>query len=193
MNREPRFEKPLSLLDYAFTLMDGAHSPQDFTIVLHLRQPPAIEQLRLGAMSAVNAYPVSGSIVKGKRWVFTGEIPLVSAGNIESFIDEPFNPRLQMPIKQMMLANGSLVTRFHHAAADGLSAAMWLGHQLSVAYELKQPEVTPSSFSELALRRSAMSVRRSAFAHNGASDSLWTTNYEPSGARRWITINFPAT
>ena len=87
----------------------------------------------------------------------------------------------------------SLVTRFHHAAADGFSAALWLGHQLSVAYGFAEPETAPSTFNELTFRASATSTRRSSFAFGGASDPLWTTNYIPSGARRWFTIDFPAT
>jgi hypothetical protein len=87
----------------------------------------------------------------------------------------------------------SLVTRFHHAAADGLSAALWLGHQLSVAYGFIEPETVSTTFNELTFRASSTSTRRSSFAYRGASDPLWTTNYIPSGARHWFTIDFPAT
>jgi hypothetical protein len=43
------------------------------------------------------------------------------------------------------------------------------------------------------LRRSAVSVRRSQFAFDGASDRLWTASPKRSGARRWLTFGFPAT
>ena len=99
-------------------------------------------------------------------------------------------------MKQILLPAGAgearLVTRFHHVAADGLSAALWLGHQLEVAYGLAKPETSLAPISGLSLRKPDTAVRRSAFAHHGASDPLWTPNYIPSGKRHWLTINFPA-
>jgi hypothetical protein len=99
------------------------------------------------------------------------------------------------PVKQLLLLNGSsarLATRFHHAAADGLSAMLWLGHQLNVAYEIETPQLDPERFNSLTLRRSANSVRRSQFAFEGASDPLSTSHAKRSGSRRWSTISFPA-
>ena len=195
--------KKLSVLDYAFSLLDSADSPQDFTIILQLRNPPSLEDLRAGATSAMNRYPISGCTIKNRSWVFAGngsvQLPINGNGShsIESFVNERFDVRRQNPVRQVLFADSGneacLVTRFHHAAADGLSAALWLGHQLSVAYGLIAPETGPASFVEPMLRGSETSVRRSAFAYNGASDPLWTTNYIPSGARGWLTINFPAT
>ena len=67
-----------------------------------------------------------------------------------------------------------------------LSAALWLGHQLNVAYGLEEVELERAPFVDLPLRKLPTSVRRSKFAFDGASDRLWTPNAEPSGARRWI-------
>ena len=67
------------------------------------------------------------------------------------------------------------MTRFHHSAADGLSAALWLGHQLNVAYGLEEVERERASFVDLPLRNLSTSVRRSQFAFDGASDRLWTS------------------
>lgn len=195
--------KKLSKLDYAFSLMDSAESPQDFVIILHLSNPPSLKRLRAGAVSAANRYPVSACTIRNRSWVFAanGRAQLPVNGNgtpsLETFVNERFDTRHETPVKQVLFAGGEngavLVTRFHHTAADGLSAALWLGHQLGVAYKLIEPENAPASFAELPLRESTASVRRSAFAYNGASDPLWTTNYLPSGARRWLTINFDAT
>ena len=38
----------MPLLDVAFHLMDSARSPQDFTLILHLRDPPEVDQLLRG-------------------------------------------------------------------------------------------------------------------------------------------------
>ena len=201
MNGLPNQAK-LSLLDYAFSLVDSADSPQDFTIILHLSNPPSLERLRAGAMSAMNRFPTSGCKLKNRSWIYPAndraQLPLNGNGNpsIESFVNERFDVRQHNPVRQVLFADSAtearLVTRFHHTAADGLSAALWLGHQLSVAYGIIDPETIPASFAKLALRRSETSVRRSAFAYRGASDPLWTTNYIPSGARQWFTIHFPA-
>lgn len=192
----------LSVLDYAFSLLDSAESPQDFTIILHLSDPPSLENLRAGAASATNRYPQSGCRVKNRSWVrgANRETELPCNGNgrpsLESFVNERFDARRESPVRQVLFVDseteGRLVTRFHHTAADGLSAALWLGQQLSVAYGLTEPETAAAPFAGVALRESQTSVRRSAFAFNGASDPLWTTNYIPSGARQWLSINFAA-
>ncbi|MFN2405265.1 MAG: hypothetical protein ABR594_04350 [Pyrinomonadaceae bacterium] len=202
MTEERTNEKKLTKLDYAFSLMDSADSPQDFIIILHLSNPPSLENLRAGAHSATNRYPVSACTIKNRSWLFSTngrpQLPLNGNGtqSLDSFVNDRFDTRREAPVKQILFANDAdetcLVTRFHHTAADGLSAALWLGHQLGVAYNLIEPETGPASFAELPLRESTAAVRRSVFAYNGASDSLWTTNYIPSGARRWLTINFDA-
>jgi hypothetical protein len=199
MSRQVNYEKKLSLLDFTFDLLDGDHSPQDFAITLHLRNAPSLEALTRGAESATRRYPISGSRIKNRRWVYDPKPSLerMNGHSVETFVNERFDLRRQNPVKQILRATGedqaALVTRFHHAAADGLSAALWLGHQLSVAYGLTEPITTPGSVSEVTFRASATSTRRSSFAYGGASDPLWTTNYIPSGARHWFTINFPAT
>ncbi len=160
----------ITVLDRAFQLLDDATSPQDFTIILHFTESPDAQGLRAGAVSAQERY--------GR------EIKIETRIDLEQFVNEPFT---QYPIKQMM--NGTtLATRFHHAAADGLSAALWLGHQLSVAYGL----TPPADSADLSLRRPAVSTRRSRFAYEGACDSLWTPNATRSGNRCWNTFSFPS-
>jgi hypothetical protein len=197
----PNHETKLSVLDYAFSLLDSAGSPQDFTIILHLRNPPSLEALRAGARSALTRYPISGCTLKHRSWIHDAKPPsLPIEGNgrpsLKKFVNERFDVRRESPVRQVLFVDGEsearLVTRFHHAAADGLSAALWLGHQLGVANGLISPETTAPLFDEVSLRRSETSVRRSAFAYHGASDPLWTTNYIPSGARQWLTIKFSA-
>ena len=190
----------LTVLDYAFSLLDSADSPQDFTIILHLSNPLPLASLRAGAASATNRYPISGCTIKHRAWVpaTSAQLPINGNGrpSLDSFVNDRFDVRRSSPVRQVLFVDSEtqarLVTRFHHTAADGLSAALWLGHQLSVAYGLLEPEATAASFDEVVLRESQTSVHRSAFAYSSASDPLWTTNYIPSGARQWLSINFPA-
>lgn len=158
------------LLDYAFKLLDGPTSPQDFTLVLHFNEPPNVEGLAAGWKSAHEHFSTSG---------------IKTAIDLDRFVNEPLDPR--WPIKQSF-SRDTLATRFHHAAADGLSAALWLGHQLSIAYGL----TPPTRSAALSLRRASTSVRRSQFAYDGACDRLWTQAATRCGTRVWITFSFPS-
>jgi hypothetical protein len=195
----------MPLLDVAFQLMDSARSPQDFTLILHLRDAPDVDSFYEGAKSAMNRFPTSASFIDGRSWVWREnkyfKLEIASEGSdpenrsaIERFIDQPFDLRHQPPVRQMLILNGpggtSLVTRFHHSAADGLSAALWLGHQLNVAYGLEEVELERAPFVNLPLRALPTSVRRSEFAFERGSDRLWTSNSRHSGTRRWTTIGF---
>ena len=163
------------LLDFAFKLLDSAVSPQDFTLILHFDQPPDAQALQAGAKSACEIYGA-----RAKR-----ETPI----DLDAFVNKPFDLHLGYPIKQTLIGS-TLATRFHHAAADGLSAALWLGHQLSVAYGL----TPPMHSAELSLRRAETSVRRSQFAYEGACDPLWTSaRATRTRIRRWTTFRFDAT
>jgi len=160
-----------TVLDRAFQLLDDVRSPQDFTIILHFNKPLDGEKLTAAAKSAGECYHTRISIE-----------PRIE---IERFVNEPFD--LNYQIKQMV-DGATLATRFHHAAADGLSAALWLGHQLSVANGIAPPE----NSTQLSLRRQENHVRRSKFAYDGSCDPLWTVNATRSGTRRWITFSLPS-
>lgn len=191
----------MPLLDRAFYLLDSARSPQDFTLILDLHDLPDVERLYAGAGSAMNRFPISACSVARRAWVLRENryFKLAVAEDqsraaIERFIDEPFDLRRQPPVKQLLLLNGSgsarLATRFHHAAADGLSAALWLGHQLNVAYELETAQVERGLLGVPSLRQSETSVHRSQFAYDGASDALRASGSKRFGSRRWSTICF---
>jgi len=181
-----------SLLDRVFYLLDSARSPQDFTVIFDLRDAPDVERLNAGARSAMNRFPTSAAWRENRD--FKLEI-VESRSAIEGFIDKRFDLRREPPVKQLLVLNGSrarLATRFHHAAADGLSGALWLGHQLNVAYEIETDQLERGQFNGLTLRQSTQSVRRSQFAFDGASDALRTSHSKRSGTRRWSTISFPS-
>jgi hypothetical protein len=199
----------LSTLDLIFSVMDSPRAPLDFTLVLQLKNSPGLVALRAGAMSARNRYPTTGSYIHKKEWVRFPEpedgLRLVSTFSdgdttkaIEEFLDSSFDLRVQMPVQQLLIMDESrrgaeLVTRFHHAAADGLSSAMWLKHQLGVAYGHETPAIQVSRCEALSLRTTPSPAKRSQFAFRGPSDRLWTSNARPSGARRWLTIGVAAT
>ena len=161
------------LLDRAFQLLDDVRSPQDFTLILQFSKPLNAERLAAGAKSA------------SERYRTAHEISVET--DIEWFVNRRFDLRHSSPIRQV-LNGATLATRFRHAAADGLSAALWLGHQLSVANGIAPPETS----AQLSLRRQENSVRRSKFAFDGACDPLWTVNATRSGTRHWITFSFPS-
>jgi len=183
----------MPLLDAAFYLLDSARSPQDFAFIFHLRDPPDVDALEAGARSAMNRFPKSAACVDGQKWIRRedAQLKINCTATIESFVSEAFDLRHQPPVKQALIG-ARLVTRFHHGAGDGLSAALWLGHQLNVAYGLEAIERQRAPFGNLDLRRASTSVRRSQFAFDKASDPLWTSRSQRSGSRRWITISFPA-
>lgn len=187
----------LSLLDRAFHLLDDARSPQDFTLIFDLCDVPDGERFYAGARSAMNRFPTSACCIARGAWVWRDNrhFKLETNSSIEDFIDRPFDLRREPPVKQLLVLDGSgarLATRFHHAASDGLSALLWLGHQLDVVYGFESPQRDPGRFNVLTLRRSSRSVRRSQFAFEGASDALRTSHSKRSGSRRWSTISFPS-
>lgn len=204
MNSQPMNEANLSTVDLVFSLMDSPPRPLDFTLIFHLKKLPEIESLRIGARSARNFYPTTGSYVDGKRWarfvkphdgVAWLAVPSDKSATkvVEEFLDHSLNLQQQAPVQQLVITDGAagvvkLVTRFHHAAADGLSAAMWLRHQLRVAYNLESPVSETRPFEELPLRSHPSPVKKSRFAFRGPAQSLWSPRHQPSHTRRWRTI-----
>src|SRR5215467_4067653 len=101
----------MSLLDRAFYLLDSTRSPQDFTLVLHLKHLPNIDSFYEGACSAMNRFPTSASFISAKNWVWREhkyfKLEILSTASereseatIERFIDKPFDLRRQPPVRQ---------------------------------------------------------------------------------------------
>lgn len=198
----------LSTIDLVFSIMDSPRRPLDFTLLFHLKEGPGLEALRSGAKSARNLYPTTGSYIDKKQWirftepkneVISAEVPSLKDATmaIEEFLERPFDPRMQAPVQQLLISHLRateviLVTRFHHAVADGVSAAMWLGHQLRVANGKEPPIAQPVVFQNLTIRTHQSPVRRSHFAFRGPSHRLWAHGKHPTRSRRWHTIEFAA-
>jgi len=92
----------MPLLDVAFYLLDSAHSPQDFTLILHFTDPPSVDGLRAGAQSALNRFPVSGCTIERRKWIWRddAEFKLECTSAVETLVDQPFDVRHQIPVKQ---------------------------------------------------------------------------------------------
>ena len=195
---------PLSTLDVVSWVMDRPDRPLDFTLILHVSQIPDADALRAGARSALNRYPVTASTIDGTEWVRRAEAApdfvqktasseAAARAMLQEWIDRPLDLRDQVPSRQLLIVQEDtrtaiLATRFHHAAADGRSAAMWLTHQLDVAYGHERPVAESHPIEPPSLRRSM--DRRRATARRRPADPLWHRPGLRSRGRRWHTIRF---
>jgi len=197
----------LSTLDYIVSVMDSPLTHLDFTIALRFNQLLDCDALRIGALSARNLFPTTLSSLKNNRWVrdFSAgngivtvrSIDRVSEDTKEAFVNRPIDLTHELPVQQLIMISEAentttLVTKFHHAAADGTSASLWLNHQLAVAFGFETAQSDQSPFEPLLLKQLSTSVRRSQFAYDGRSDQLWTLPAQRSGIRAWRCINFEA-
>lgn len=192
----------LSTIDSILAAMDGPCRALDFGILLHLRTAPELEGLRTGARSARNRYPASGSVIDGNRWVPTavpgdGVTVCTSANAVQEFLARRLDPGKDAPIQQLVVTGDPdgktlLMTRVHHAAADGSSVAMWLRHQLRVAAGFERPVLERSAFEPVPLRRHPSPVRKSPFGYRRPAEKLWTRSDRSTGSRCWLTIELPS-
>jgi NRPS condensation-like uncharacterized protein len=185
--------------------MDTPQSHLDFTIALRFNQRLDFDALLNGASSARNLFPITSSSLKSNRWVrnsspgngLSAVESVDTKGKLKAFVNQPIDLGHELPVQQLVIASHyenttTLVTKFHHAAADGTSAALWLNHQLAVAFGFEEARKKQSSFEQLPLKRLDKSVRRSQFAYPTPADQLWTLPVQRSGVRAWTSINFEA-
>ena len=199
MNRPP--ERRLSTLDIVCFVMDRRDRPLDFTLFFHSHALPDVECLRTGARSATERYTVTGSRTDGRRWIRMAEsadqvetIPAsseaVAAGALQAFVDSELDLRAQVPVRQLLITGDAgpvLATRFHHAAVDGASAAMWLAHQLRVACGEDGPPPGPVLEPRLRTEPRQAGCRP---GRSPRSARLWRRHGRPTRARRWHSIEF---
>lgn len=201
--RHPRMMR-LSTIDLISAVMDQPVRPLDFAIVLHLRDVLAPADLEAGARSAQRRFPSTAAVLAGREWRSVPEpidalacrtlpITLVHQA-VRAWIDEPSNLTTLVPVRQLFItcpgeSGALLVTRFHHAAADGLAAMMWLREQLGVACGLRAPQSFLEPHSHPALRQQSVSRRTSMFSFGHPSDRLRHNGHPATPARRWHTID----
>jgi len=196
----------LTTLDYILSVMDTAESPLDFAIIFYFDQKLDLDCLRQGAQSAGRKFPTTASRLVRNKWVkhSLSSEGAISAANgrqasttIDTFVNRRINLHSDSPVQQLVVSNDDdktiLVTRFHHAVADGMSAALWLKHQLKVAQGIADFGRTDQSSSPPSLRFVTSSVRRSTFAYDVPSDRLVTSSTVRSGVRAWETMVIDAT
>jgi hypothetical protein len=184
--------------------MDMPTSPVDFAIVFHFNERLNLNALLAGADSARHAFPTTGSHLQGNRWIkhhgpSRDAIASTSCdtATIESFIERPIDLSNEFPVQQLVLTcknepKTTLVTRFHHSVADGMSAALWLRHQFEIVYGLRRGESQGPVYDAPHLKSVSSVVRKSRFAYSGPSDRLSTRSVTRSGSRSWETISIDA-
>lgn len=184
-----------SPLDLISLIMDSPERPLDFGLVLELDVAADRASLELGQISAARAFPQARAIVANDAWVATpAPVPRVETAlgrdAIGSFLERSIDPTIEIPFRQLLIDDGRpvLVTHFHHAAADLLSAVMFVAHQLAVASGRALRRDVDAPMQPVALRAHPSPVRRSAFAHHGPSSRLHARRSAPSRRRRFRTI-----
>jgi hypothetical protein len=193
----------LSLLDLVCAAADDPRRPLDFAFLCHLPQGLSLAALRSGAESAMNQFPVSGSRIQGGRWVWvgaTGTDVVEAVPNLHdptACLDRPIDPHRGPPVRQLIRPDRTgggqtLVTRFHHAACDGVAAQLWLAHQLQVASGVREPTRQRQPAERPRLRGHPAPRRRNHLAPDGPSRPLATRRAQPGPTRRWLTMSAPA-
>lgn len=192
---------PLSTLDVVSWVLDRPERPLDFTLILHSSHLPDAEALRAGAQSALNRYPVTASTIEDAAWIRRADTldfaqktaPSEAAARdlLEEWIDSPLDLRAHVPARQVLIARDDdrtsiLATRFHHAAADGRSASMWITHQFDVASGHERPVTDSEPFQPPALRFTRETENR----RRRSAEPLWHRPGTRSPRRRWHTIQF---
>jgi hypothetical protein len=192
----------LSTLDVVSVVMDRAARPLDFAINLRLTRVPTSHQLAAGTLSARDRYPTSGSVLVDTEWRESTVAPVIEWRTVDPrdadlgaarFIDLPWDLEKTPPVRQQMLefsdgTGGLLVTRFHHAAADGVAACLWLQHQLATAFGLPLTVDRTGRDEWPVLREHGSPRRRSAFAFGSPADRLQGAAGEPTARRAWRTV-----
>jgi len=194
----------LSTLDYILSVMDSPQSPLDFSICFRFRGRIDPQGLLRGANSARLLFPISNSLLSKKHWVpqaandnCLSVIPSHEEPAKTVFINRPMKLGAESPVQQLLIVDRSqgtstLVTKFHHAAADGTSAALWLNHQLAVAFDLEPPARSAFPYQRLPLKSVTNPVKRNRCTYEGPSDELWTARKKRFGERAWNSIDFEA-
>ncbi len=164
----------LSLLDRMFLLSEGPGQPMDFAVILRLAPALGEPWLRRGARKARRVFFRSNRRLTRHGWTAANrdELPLRTSRPPGDLVREPLGTAA---VRQWLLEDGTLLTRFHHAACDGAGAARWLAVALGRCSEADD---------RLRLHRRPLSFAASSFS---ASTPLWSRS-GAGGLRAWRTF-----
>ncbi len=185
-----------TLLDWLCLAAETHSRPQDFTVLLSLKEGPGWGDLEKGGGSACNLYPKSGALLSGGEWVpnFQQPFRVERDLSVSDFVNGRFDLTVTPPVKQLVVkadrSETILATRVHHAAADGASAALWLSHQLGVARGSIDPLSVPGRIRNPVLRSFRRPRRVSPFAFLRPADPLHEDG-TPRRRRCWKTVEVP--
>jgi hypothetical protein len=195
----------LTTLDLISTVMDLPDRPLDFAVVLHLEHAMTAAALERGAAGARQMFPRTGAILDGTAWRVTPAVAAIQHAHVAhgqahdiatAFINLPFDLSRSHPVRQLLISytdasGAALVTRMHHAVADGVAALIWLRHQLEVALGRRTRRYTMAEGERPALRQHPKPARKSAFAYRRPADRLADSGRAPSAQRGWRTLVVP--
>jgi hypothetical protein len=179
--------------------------PLDFGQILVLKDTaPSLEALIKGGESARRAFGQSGSVLLGGRWEWSPQaffevrqsvLPVNRALAMEAFMLKAFDLEKTNPVQQLLLESQGqrvLLTRMHHALADGLGALEWVAHQMAVARG-EEPQVEEPRFAALPELKTHLKARRKTpVAGFGGSTRLWSNSVVASAERRWKALEIDA-
>jgi hypothetical protein len=185
----------MNLVDFSFAAMESPERGLDFCLVVELKTHVSIEYLKEGASRAFAAYPKSAAKMKGYEWVPDDQswpLSIVYSGNemamqkeMEDFVQESFRLNLERGIKQRLFqceGRQFLITKMHHALADGLSILLWLKAQLTQSPVINYP---------LSLKTHPKAMKESLYKLSKTPDRFGHDSPEAiSSRRRWSSLEF---
>ena len=206
-HKRPKESLSVSLgpLDRVSAWMHRPERPLDFGQILVLKEnAPCTEALIRGGESARRAFGQSGSVLVDSCWEWSPQpffevqqsvSPVNCDLAMQAFMLKAFDLEETNPVHQLMLeSNGQrvLLTRMHHALADGLGGVEWVSHQIAVASG-EAPAVEEPRFSPLPKLKTHVNARRKTpVAGVGGSTRLWSNSVLASAERRWRTLEIDA-
>lgn len=198
------------------TLLDlfSAHlsrPERSFDFALRLRFAPGVqlslERLEAGAAEARRRYPRSAARLTGLEWRAITDCAKIRSERvaneeearslIQTWMTEPFHPSRDVPIRQLLIEHRApesptsrweLTTRFHHAAGDAVSLALWLQAQLGVAFAKTDFSPAPQ-LDPPVLKDHPAPARKSRYAFSKPCHPIRAARQSaPSVHRRWRTL-----
>jgi len=157
---------PLNCVDKCLLALDSINEPMLIHVILSLEGEIKHLRLEQAIFSAQQAYPVMRTILRsrhfrpsreiqgdlGKRVLSIADQAQLQGTNYKSYLssrmNQPFNIKKEFPVRVLLLKKNeresSLVFTFHHSAADGLRALLFVRKVIEIYNnELSQDSKSP--------------------------------------------------